>query len=82
MHNVVTVRALEGYQLEFTFEDGAYGVMALEDRLFGPVFEPLRDPAVFRQVAVDEFGAVCRPNGADLDSDALYERVRAASPAA
>ena len=52
----------------------------LKERLFGPVFEPLRESALFCQVSVDQFGAVCWPNGADLAPDALYERIR--SPAA
>ena len=48
----------------------------MQDRLFGPVFEPLRDTAIFNRVAVDEFGAITWPNGADLAPDALYERLR------
>jgi hypothetical protein len=79
MQAVVSVRPLDNYQLELTFEDGTSGVVSLKDRLFGPVFEPLRDPALFRQVSVDEFGAVCWPNGADLAPDALYEKLRAAT---
>jgi hypothetical protein len=36
------------------------------------VFEPLKDPEVFRQVRVDEeLGTVVWPNGADLDPDLL-----------
>jgi Protein of unknown function (DUF2442) len=54
----------------------------MKDRLFGPIFEPLQDPSFFSKVTVDEFGAVCWPNGADLAPDALYERIRAAAPAA
>jgi hypothetical protein len=80
MQTVVSVRPLDDYQLAVTFNDGTSGVVALADRLFGPLFEPLRDPVMFRQVSVDEFGAVCWPNGADLAPDALYEKLRAASP--
>ena len=76
MHSVVAVRPLDDHQLEVTFDDGVSGVIGLNDRLFGPVFEPLRDPAFFRQVSVDEFGVVCWPNGADLAPDALYDRIR------
>ena len=79
MEAVTSVRPLDDYRLEVTFDDGTSGVVSLKDRLFGPVFEPLRDPAKFRQVSVDEFGAVCWPNGADLAPDALYERLRAAT---
>jgi hypothetical protein len=81
MQAVASVRPLDNYRLEVTFDDGTRGFISLKDRLFGPVFEPLRDPAMFRQVSVDEFGAICWPNGADLAPDALYEQLRAASVA-
>jgi len=82
MQIVVSVRPLDDFQLEVRFDDGTCGVVSLKERLFGPVFEPLRESALFRQVSVDEFGAVCWPNGADLAPDALYERIRSASAAA
>jgi hypothetical protein len=77
MARLKAVRALDNFRLEVVFDDGATGTVSLEDRLFGPMFEPLRDPEAFRQVVVDEFGAVSWPNGADLAPDALYERIRA-----
>jgi hypothetical protein len=43
------------------------------------MFEPLRDVNLFDEVFVDEFGAVCWPNGADLAPDALYDRIRASA---
>ena len=70
------VEPLKGYRLRVRFADGTEGIVTLEDRLFGPIFEPLRDWELFRQVTVDEFGAPCWPNGADLAPDALYERLR------
>ena len=76
MQSVVSARPLDDYRLEVAFDDGTCGVVNLKDRLFGPIFEPLCDPAFFRQVSVDEFGAVCWPNGADLAPDALYSRIR------
>jgi hypothetical protein len=78
MPRIVTVKPDDGYQLEIVFDDGVQGVISLQDRLFGPVFEPLRDPGVFRQVYVDEFGAVAWPNGADLAPDGVYEQLRGA----
>ena len=42
-------------------------------------FEPLRDPAYFAQVFVDEFGAVAWPNGVDLCPDSLYRDIRGAA---
>ena len=73
---VISARPRDDFQLEVEFDDGTCGVIALKDRLFGPMFEPLRDRALFEQVSVDEFGAVCWPNGADLAPDALYRRIR------
>jgi len=78
MPQVIVVRPLDEYRLDLTFSDGVQGVVSLRDRLFGPVFEPLRDPTLFRQVFVDEFGAPCWPNGADLAPDALHEQIRSA----
>ncbi len=75
MHRVTTVAAKPHYILAITFEDGTYGEVSIVDRLFGPMFEPLKDPAFFAQVRVDDFGAVCWPNDADLAPDALYRRI-------
>ena len=77
MVHVTYVKALPEYCLELAFSDGTRGSVCIGDRLFGPVFEPLKDPALFGRVGVDEFGAVCWPNGADLAPDALYEKVSA-----
>lgn len=82
MHRVVKVDALEGYRLSIVFDDGVAGIVDLSERLFGPVFEPLKDPTIFRQVAIDEFGAVCWPNGADLAPDALHARLQTKTTAA
>jgi hypothetical protein len=78
MPKIISVCPLDGYRLEVVFDDGTQGVVSLHDRLFGPMFEPLRDAALFRQVFVDDFGAIVWPNGADLAPDAIHERLRAA----
>lgn len=75
METVVEVVALEDYRLKLRFDDGVSGTVDLSDDLWGPMFEPLRDPKLFAQVFVDEFGAVCWPNGADYAPDALYKMV-------
>jgi hypothetical protein len=77
MQRVVSAKAQPDWKLEIVFSDGTRGVVSLEDRLFGPVFEPLKDATIFAQVSVDKFGAVCWPNGADLAPDALYEKLKA-----
>lgn len=75
MNRIVHVSAGQGYILHVLFDDGRSGEVDLSARLFGPVFEPLRDLLLFTQVRVDEYGAVCWPNGADLAPDALYRTI-------
>ncbi len=66
----------QGYRLYVEFSDGTAGVVDLSERLFGPIFQPLRDESVFKQVTLDEFGAPTWPNGADLAPDAIYNELR------
>jgi len=79
MWQVVSVEVQEDYRLKVSFSDGVEGVVDLSEHLYGPVFEPLKDPELFAQVGIDEFGAVCWPNGADLAPDALHERLAVAA---
>ncbi|MBI4083510.1 MAG: DUF2442 domain-containing protein [Candidatus Lambdaproteobacteria bacterium] len=75
MHKIIAATPLEGYTLRIEFDDGLTGEVCLADRLFGPMFAPLKDPTFFARVAVDEYGAVCWPNGADLAPDALHRQI-------
>jgi hypothetical protein len=77
MIRITKVQPLANWQLSVEFSDGSRGIASLKDRLFGPMFEPLRDPKLFAQASIDEFAAICWPNGADLAPDALYERLAA-----
>jgi len=77
MHRVINVEIKPGYILAITFDDGTYGEVCIVDRLFGPMFETLKDPDFFAKARVDEFGAVRWPNNADLAPDALYRKVTA-----
>ena len=73
MQKVTDVRALDPYVLEVTFADGELRRVNVEPLLFGEMFEPLRDPAIFRTVTVDpELGTIVWPNGADLSPEFLY----------
>ncbi|MHC4472820.1 MAG: DUF2442 domain-containing protein [Planctomycetota bacterium] len=69
MCEVARVEALPGFRLHVEYTDGLEGTVDISDWLWGPVFEPLKDPEFFAKVAVDEYGAVCWPNGADLAPD-------------
>jgi len=70
---VVEVRTLEGYRLWVRFADGVSGTVNLSDELWGPMFEPLKDKAIFsRAVIHPELETVTWPNGADLAPGFLY----------
>ena len=75
MNRIVRASAGPEYTIELLFDDGTSGKVDLSSRLFGPVFEPLRDPLLFSRVQVDEYGAICWPNGADLAPDALFRTI-------
>lgn len=81
MWRVVKVRALPDYRLDVEFDDGVAGVLDYRHVLWGPVFEPLRDPDRWAEVGIDKEGVVCWPNGADLAPDTMYERLKSRSTA-
>lgn len=71
--HVTSVEVLHDFVIRIGFKDGFTREIDLEHELWGPMFEPLRDPAVFRQIKVDdELGTIVWPNGADLAPEFLY----------
>lgn len=73
MLHVTAVRCVGPTSLHVAFDDGSERRVDLEAELWGEVFEPLRDPAFFRQGAVDpETGTVRWPNGADFAPEFLH----------
>jgi hypothetical protein len=68
MPPAMKVAPLPEYRLHVEFDDGVSAMIDLSGELDGEVFRALRDEAVFRQVTVDELGAVCWPNGPDPDA--------------
>lgn len=80
MPRVAKVAPLPRYRLHVEFDDGVAGTIDLSDELDREVFQPLRDEATFRQVTVDQFGAVCWPNGPDLAPDAMHNQLTSETP--
>jgi hypothetical protein len=73
MHEVIGVVVVKPYVLDVTFRNGNHRRVDLTGMLWGPVFEPLLDPAFFAQVRVDpELGTVVWPNGADIAPEYLF----------
>ena len=79
MNDVVEVHYVRDYTVWVRFQDGTCGEVDISKSFRGPMFEPLRDIAFFKQVRVDpEIGTIVWPNGADVAPETLYERVRIA----
>ena len=77
MLHVVEARHVRDHVLWLRFDDGSEGEVDLGGELEGPIFAPLRDPALFRQVALDpELRTVTWPNGADFAPEFLRELAR------
>ena len=74
-HGIFRVTEFEivgAYTLRIKFDDGAQQVINFEPVLYGPVFEPLRDLALFNQVrSVTEVGCLEWPTCADFDPETL-----------
>src|SRR5690606_32095124 len=50
----VAVEVLPPFAIRVTFDDGVVHDTDLADDLWGPMFEPLKDPAYFAQVKVED----------------------------
>jgi hypothetical protein len=73
----------DGYNVRVRFEDGTGAVVDLSYLVdYGGVFEPLRDPACFRQLRADaEAGTIVWPNEADIAPETLYAHAQRRAPA-
>ncbi len=77
---VAEARYVRDYTIHLRFADGTEGDVDLREELYGEIFEPLRDPALFRQFSVHpEFHTLTWPNGADIAPEFLYEKVQLAA---
>ena len=71
--HVMDAKYVGDYRVEVAFNDGRKGVADLFEALRGPVFEPLKDKALFSQFKVDrELDTLAWPNGADLAPEYIY----------
>lgn len=75
LNDVTQIDYRDGYRYQVVFDDGTSGVVDFSGDLDrGPVFEPLRDEAFFKQARI-EGGTITWPNGADIAPESLYERI-------
>jgi hypothetical protein len=79
MMDVIGIRPLGGYNLEIEFSDGTIGArdFSFIREKTGSMAEPLKDPAYFARVFVDD-GVLTWPNGYDWDPIALHDEMKEA----
>ena len=79
MIDVIRVRPLGGHRLQVEFSNDMMGERDFSFILCetGPTLEPLKDPAYFRRVFIED-GALTWPNGYDWDPIALHDEMKAA----
>jgi hypothetical protein len=70
---MVAVITRPEHTVRIVFADGEVRDVDVTPLLHTPAFAPLRDPAVFKQVRVDEqTGTIVWPGDIDLDPDVIY----------
>lgn len=72
--HAVSVKPLDNFRLYVKFNNGVSGEVDLINELWGEVFEPLQNPALFQTAHQDEqMRTVVWANGADFAPEFLME---------
>jgi hypothetical protein len=70
---MVAAIARPEHTVRIVFADGEVRDVDITPLLDTPAFSPLRDPALFEQVKIDEHtGTIVWPGEVDLDPDVIY----------
>ena len=76
MLEVTKAKYLSGFTLWLSFNDGTEGAVNLEDSLWGPVFEPLKNMNFFRKFSVSPvLHTIAWSNDADFAPEHLKEKL-------
>jgi hypothetical protein len=68
---VIETRQISGFIVSARFDDGTEKRIDVSQWFKGPVFEPLKDPKLFKKFFI-EAGTLAWPNGVDIAPEALY----------
>jgi len=68
---VIGARHISGFVVSTRFDDGTEKYIDLSQWFKGPIFEPLKDPKLFKKFFI-EGGTLAWPNGVDIAPEALY----------
>jgi Protein of unknown function (DUF2442) len=77
---IVEARYAGDYRVWLRFADGVEGEVDLESELWGEMFEPLKDKALFARFQLyPEHSTIYWPNDADFAPEFLYAKTRESS---
>lgn len=77
---IVNLEHAGTYVIRVRFADDVEGEIDLARELEGEMFEPLRDPHLFKQFRLDpDTRTIVWPNGADLAPEFVKQNLRAAA---
>ena len=72
LYKVIDYELIGKYTIRVKFDDGINQVIDFEPVLYGEMWGPLRDLALFGQVTIDPIAhTLMWPNGADFDPETL-----------
>ena len=75
---ITEARYVSDFIVWLRFNDGVEGEVDLREELWGPIFEPLLDPATFQRFSIHpELHTIVWENGADFSPEFLHQQVRA-----
>ena len=76
-YHLLEARYLHGHTVWLRFKDGTAGEIDLSTALRGPIMEPLKETAYFKQFSIhSEFRTLVWPNGADFAPEFLHDNIR------
>jgi hypothetical protein len=76
MLEVVRAEYVADYKVRICFNTGEEGIVDLSEALWGPVFEPLRNPEAFRRFEVsDVLHTIHWENDADFAPEFLHDKM-------
>ena len=73
--NVTKVELKEGFILFVKFADGTSGHVKFLKEFFTGVFEPFKNPDLFKQVFI-AYGTITWPGELDIAPDAMYQEIK------
>ena len=76
-YRLVDAKYVRDFVVWVSFSDGVKGEIDLKPELYGPIFEPLLDVAVFKRFRINpELHTLVWENGADFAPEFLHDKVR------